>query len=119
MPTPSEEPPSPLDAFLAAFMTDREAGTVRSLDEYLARFPGDAERIAREYLALQDGEKPEPSEDRVADYRLIKEIGRGGQGRSHDRGRPWRSIPDDHEQSVAQIDAERPGSVEQSGLKGD
>jgi hypothetical protein len=57
-------PSTSLDAFLAAFWKDVEAGTVRSLDEYLARFPGDAERIAREYFAHKRGGSADPSADR-------------------------------------------------------
>src|SRR5262245_59020822 len=74
----SRTPPKHLDAFLAALMKDREAGTVRTLGEYLARFPGDEDRIACEYLALKDGAPASP--DRIAHYRKIRQIGRGGQG---------------------------------------
>ena len=72
-------PPTPLDAFLAAFWEDRWAGAVRPLEDYLALFPGDAKAIARQYLAVEDGATA-PSPDHVAHYRKIRQIGRGGQG---------------------------------------
>jgi serine/threonine protein kinase/formylglycine-generating enzyme required for sulfatase activity len=79
MPPSPEKLGSALDAFLAAFRADIEAGSVRPLGEYLVRFPGDDKRIAREYLAIEDAAKAEPSADRIAHYKIIRQIGRGGQ----------------------------------------
>src|SRR5262245_39121660 len=71
--------PSPLDAFLAAFRADIEADCVRPLGEYLARFPGDDDAIADAYLAHKRSRTREASADRIAHYKIIKELGRGGQ----------------------------------------
>ncbi len=40
MSLPEPESPSPIDAFLAQFEKDQEAGCVGSLEDYLSRFPG-------------------------------------------------------------------------------
>jgi eukaryotic-like serine/threonine-protein kinase len=73
--------------FLDEYLRDRSSGRAHELSHYLKRFPGSEAAVAREYLALQDGVKAEPStspryaEDRrVGAYRLVREIGRGGQG---------------------------------------
>ncbi|MCE9596200.1 MAG: protein kinase [Planctomycetes bacterium] len=73
--------------FLDEYLRDRSSGRAHELSHYLKRFPGSEPAIAREFLALQDGVKAEPSttpryaEDRrVGAYRLVREIGRGGQG---------------------------------------
>src|SRR5688572_7371869 len=85
---------SPLDAFLAVYWHDHDAGEVRPLADYLALFPGDEARIAREFLACESPDTVEGSsaatpsirrvrddwrERRIGPYRLIREIGRGGQ----------------------------------------
>jgi tetratricopeptide (TPR) repeat protein len=75
-------------AFRERFWSDREAGRDLGLSEYLGLFPGNEEVVAREYLlALSElrsgegGESVERSEgNRLGPYRLIKELGRGGQG---------------------------------------
>ncbi|MAG58425.1 MAG: hypothetical protein CMJ83_19225 [Planctomycetes bacterium] len=76
--------------FLDLFLSDEERGAVRSLEEYLRRFPGAEDRIAHEYL-VQTGQisAPAPGQTggagaipaRIGDYELEAEIGRGGQGR--------------------------------------
>jgi serine/threonine protein kinase/formylglycine-generating enzyme required for sulfatase activity len=91
---------SPLDAFLAAIWRDYEAGNVRPLAEYLARFPGDDAAVEHEYReiagtstvagrAAGGGEttailahpgEPSTALRRVGPYRLLRELGRGGQG---------------------------------------
>jgi eukaryotic-like serine/threonine-protein kinase len=89
----------PFDAFISAFWKDVDAGAVRPLAEYLARFPGADDSIAREYLAIRDGAPKSGREshdtrigkldqgsvagdhaERIGPYRIVREIGRGGQG---------------------------------------
>ncbi len=75
-------------AFLERFWADREAGKECGLNEYLELFPGHEEVVAREYLrALAEHRRAEVGDDvessdenRLGPYRLIKELGRGGQG---------------------------------------
>ncbi|MCP3915633.1 MAG: protein kinase [bacterium] len=72
--------------FVDDYMDDLERGSVRPLVEYLARYAGHENAVAREYLALVDRartktSRPSPDgERRVGPYRLIEELGRGGQG---------------------------------------
>lgn len=91
-------------AFLQRALADAAAGGLATLEEYLAAFPGNDAAITREYEALTSRSKQsaEASEDpvralarRVADaadrvtpqvasigpYRILRELGRGGQGR--------------------------------------
>lgn len=97
--------------FLSDYWDDVEAGCVRSLREYLERFPEAQEAVAAEYLKLQEqvrakagpreaeasrredasalplgdpvaGSESEGGGDgRVGPYRILRELGRGGQGR--------------------------------------
>jgi WD40 repeat protein/serine/threonine protein kinase len=88
MSPPSEDARSPLEAFQLAFTKDVEARTVRPLPDYLARFPGAEEAISEVYAAfLIAGSRairsePEPAapEDRIAHYRVLRQIGSGAQG---------------------------------------
>ncbi len=79
--------------FVAEFLEDLERGSLRPLADYLARFPGHEEEVAREYLELVDrnasgelGVVAEPGNGgddrprRLGPYRLVRELGRGGQG---------------------------------------
>jgi len=84
--------------FVADFLEDREGGRERSLVDYLVRFPGHEAAIAREYLRLvgqlaedahdasAQGTKsetqmsPDARAQRVGHYRLLRELGSGGQG---------------------------------------
>src|SRR5262245_55080569 len=73
--------------FLERFWADRDAGKAVALAEYLCQFPGRDELIAREYLAALaetrgDGgkEAARAEEGRIGPYRLLEELGRGGQG---------------------------------------
>ncbi|MFT7619209.1 MAG: tetratricopeptide (TPR) repeat protein [Planctomycetota bacterium] len=74
--------------FLDRFWADQVAGEKKKLSDYLAQFPGHEEIIAREYLSgitenrdEELGENAlEPADGQVGIYRLIKELGRGGQG---------------------------------------
>ncbi len=92
---PTFDPPAAiLERFLQRFWADHDTGTVLGLAEYLRLFPGADLAIAREYLAVQcDDSLPArsqvpgspatastPDETRIAHYRVITELGRGGQG---------------------------------------
>ncbi|MAG56914.1 MAG: hypothetical protein CMJ83_11525 [Planctomycetes bacterium] len=77
--------------FLSRFTDDRAAGDIRPLDEYVARFPTHEEAVIREYLELEiasqsvtDVEQPDESGSTlpptVGPYRILSELGRGGQG---------------------------------------
>ncbi len=79
--------------FLDAYFEDLDSGREYDLAHYLERFPGREESVRREFLAQQarrgaawEGPAPvllegsEAEESRVGPYRLLSEIGRGGQG---------------------------------------
>lgn len=72
--------------FVELWLDDRENGHVRSLAEYLARFPGFEARIAREYLALTepvaapDLALAKRTDERIGPYRNLRLLGQGGQG---------------------------------------
>ncbi|MAG54676.1 MAG: hypothetical protein CMJ83_00130 [Planctomycetes bacterium] len=81
-----------LSAFRDEYWKDHKAGSIRTLEEYLRLFPGDARRIAREYLVNEEGSLTIGAGDgpagdidgeeghRIGPYVTIKELGRGGQG---------------------------------------
>jgi serine/threonine protein kinase len=75
--------------FLDEYTRDVEAQRAHPLAHYLRRYPGHEEAIAREFLARQEREHTSsaaPSVDahggerRIGPYRLLRELGRGGQG---------------------------------------
>jgi serine/threonine protein kinase len=73
--------------FLERFWADRDAGRSIGLREYVEQFPGHDPVIAREYLSALAEERGERSEEtseseegRIGPYRLLEELGRGGQG---------------------------------------
>ena len=82
--------------FLDEFLRDLERGKRLPLTHYLARYPGHEQAVAGEYLAelqrLEQGGAPplvgpaaagsgvEQDRQRVGPYRLLRELGRGGQG---------------------------------------
>ncbi|MBK8178252.1 MAG: protein kinase [Planctomycetes bacterium] len=80
--------------FLDEFLQDLERGTRRPLVHYLERFRGHEEAIAAEYFAelaragLDAAHRPLPAPagaaqedpERVGPYKLVRELGRGGQG---------------------------------------
>ncbi|MFY9342085.1 MAG: serine/threonine-protein kinase, partial [Planctomycetota bacterium] len=72
--------------FLAMFDEDRAAGRVRERADYLARFPAFQDRIAREFDELTrgcgagDGAPAVAGERTIGRYRLLHELGHGGQG---------------------------------------
>ncbi len=84
-------PPPPDDelaAFRARLAEDVANDAVAPLEDYIAAFPGDAWAIAREYLAAtgtstpagdDDGDDAPGAGDRFGDYRIVRELGRGGQ----------------------------------------
>ncbi|MEM7308428.1 MAG: serine/threonine-protein kinase [Planctomycetota bacterium] len=63
--------------FVERVVADREAGEVRPLGEYLEAFPGHEERLRREFEDLRR-RSTEPA--KLGPYRLLRELGRGGQG---------------------------------------
>ncbi len=76
-----ETRPDPFDAFVDEYWRNRNDGEVADLSEYLARFPGAEQRIAREFLELEgNGAAAETSDATLGPFRLIRELGRGGQG---------------------------------------
>ena len=75
--------------FIDEYLSDLDGGGAKPLAHYLARFKGFEEAVAREYLTLRGGERAEHAaasapadadERRIGPYRLIRELGRGGQG---------------------------------------
>jgi serine/threonine protein kinase/formylglycine-generating enzyme required for sulfatase activity len=96
----------PMERFLSALWEDFDSGRVKPFAEYFARFPGDENAMRREYSAILAVRRPESSpvdaaaaaglETEVGDHfprlvdpdlgrrlgpwRLLREIGRGGQG---------------------------------------
>ncbi|MCP5021146.1 MAG: protein kinase [bacterium] len=87
---PREEPDVDTDAdvtasvfdFVSDFLDDQSTGEVRPLGEYQKRYPGAEAAIALEYDQLSN---PDPVEEEqetrfIGNYRLIRELGRGGQG---------------------------------------
>src|SRR5262245_23844041 len=76
--------PQTLNGFLKQFFEDRSTGKHRTLDEYVGMFPGSDAAIAEHYERFEAGEPGiearGPSIERVGRYRIVREIGRGGQG---------------------------------------
>ncbi|MBI5363852.1 MAG: hypothetical protein HZA53_11785, partial [Planctomycetes bacterium] len=75
--------------FIDEYLSDLDAGSAKPLGHYLARFKGHEEAIAREYLTLRGEERAHastahaPAEEdarRIGPYRMLRELGRGGQG---------------------------------------
>ena len=70
---------------LLELAAERAEGGAPSLEEYLKRYPGHAEVVARAFLEEADAAAGSPEETsdgarRVGTYRLLEELGRGGQG---------------------------------------
>ena len=80
--TPMSVPDSkpPLEALREQCRKDRESGIARDLTDYLIQFPGASDAIAAEVLFLQRDDAASAESDRIGPYRLIRELGRGGQG---------------------------------------
>jgi eukaryotic-like serine/threonine-protein kinase len=90
---PSLDDRDPVEALADEFIARRRKGETPSLDEYAARCPERAEEIRELFPAIAAMErwKPRPStprhrldggpiRERIGEYRLIREIGRGGMG---------------------------------------
>ncbi len=76
----TSEAPGIVNALLRALLRDRASGAERTLDEYQRMFPGFENLVAREHARLHDGSAAHADEPQViGHYRLIDEIGRGGQ----------------------------------------
>jgi eukaryotic-like serine/threonine-protein kinase len=93
VPEPTSDDRDPVEALADEFTTRRRNGETPSLDEYVARCPDRAEEIRALFPAIAAMErwKPRPSppprrlgggsiRERIGEYRLIREIGRGGMG---------------------------------------
>jgi serine/threonine protein kinase/formylglycine-generating enzyme required for sulfatase activity len=68
---------------LARMLSDRSGTGLRALADYQADFPAHAAAVETEWRRMQDGAAAEaPASDgrRVGPYRLVRELGRGGQG---------------------------------------
>ncbi len=90
-----EDPDAPADwpllEFLARFREDEARGERRALSHYLAGFPEHEEAVAAEFLQVRalDAEAERSSAEEVANarqigrFRLVRELGRGGEGRVH------------------------------------
>jgi serine/threonine protein kinase/formylglycine-generating enzyme required for sulfatase activity len=88
--TPDELEERAAIAFLEAFLADRATDQRHTLAEYAARFPRFEARIAKEWLLATGqvlAERMSPSghsengdHDHIGPYRLVRELGRGGQG---------------------------------------
>jgi serine/threonine protein kinase len=85
--------PDPLDALAEAFLEECRLGLTPSVSEYARRHPELAERIRDLFPALlalegvQPGAGPQPDApagrpppERLGEYRLLRELGRGGMG---------------------------------------
>ncbi|MBL8859053.1 MAG: protein kinase [Planctomycetes bacterium] len=79
--------------FVDAYLGDLERGVERPLAHWLERFPRSQDAIAREWLALRrpavessahsgatGARHTDGSGERVGPYRILRELGRGGQG---------------------------------------
>ncbi len=77
---------SKADALIERLRADRSSpGGIRALESYLPLVPGDDAFVARQYLAFKseaDGSAPSTTSGsgRIGTYRILKELGRGGQG---------------------------------------
>ncbi|MEZ5964501.1 MAG: bifunctional serine/threonine-protein kinase/formylglycine-generating enzyme family protein [Planctomycetota bacterium] len=75
-------------AFLESFVADALTGVTRPLAHYLAPFAPFEQRIVREWLHLTGAATatptaappPTPDAEHIGPYRLLAELGRGGQG---------------------------------------
>ena len=82
---PHEFDDADLFDFVDEFHRDREKGRALPLEHYRARYPGRDAALAREYERLVGGANQEPEEAladerRIGPYRLLRELGSGGQG---------------------------------------
>jgi serine/threonine protein kinase/formylglycine-generating enzyme required for sulfatase activity len=69
-----------LNELLRLVLDDRDAGCERTLGEYQALFPGHEALVARELGAPDTQGAAEPVAQSFGPYRLVRPLGRGGQG---------------------------------------
>ncbi len=76
--------------FRAQFLADEQAGCIGELESYQRRFPGFAEEVRAAYAELRGDTEPAdeelsspPPQRRIGHYRLLRLLGRGGQGSVH------------------------------------
>jgi serine/threonine protein kinase/formylglycine-generating enzyme required for sulfatase activity len=78
------DPPPDLDRLVDDFQRRLRAGDAPSADEYAARYPHLADRIREVFpvvLALEQATTPPPAHPpRLGEFRLLREVGRGGMG---------------------------------------
>ncbi len=88
MPEATDSSGSILFDFADQLLSDIDAGRLRPLAHYLARFPGHEEKVAREYIALTSGQADAGTKqrrgdgplERIGPYKVLAVLGRGGQG---------------------------------------
>jgi WD40 repeat protein len=66
--------------FVQLLLRDREAGRAHPLEHYQAFWPDHAGAIAGEWAAMHAHAEPAQSYGQVGPWRLVRELGRGGQG---------------------------------------
>ena len=67
--------------FVQAYFDDQSSGQEKDIEHYLERFPGYPAAIRAEYERLRTPTETESQgEQSLGHYRLIRELGRGGQG---------------------------------------
>jgi serine/threonine protein kinase len=74
-----------IERFIQQYWEDFDRGEVQSLPRYLTLFPEDPDGVAREYLVLKEHEKqasegPRTTPGHIGHYRILRELGGGGQG---------------------------------------
>ena len=69
-----------INEFLQVYLTDQEQGQLRTADEYASLFPGFETEIRQELSGTGNGTS-KPRLEAIGPYRILEEIGRGGQGR--------------------------------------
>ncbi|MCA9319650.1 MAG: protein kinase [Planctomycetes bacterium] len=86
--SPRQETKRRDSTFRETYVRDRKTGRSRTLGQYLALFPQDQHAVAEEYLTYERDPSSTGAEatiakhgERISHYVLIRQIGRGGQGR--------------------------------------
>jgi formylglycine-generating enzyme required for sulfatase activity len=71
-----------LNSFLRQYLADSEAGAKHTISLYQRLYPGHESLIAEEFARLEAGASAR-QETRFGRYRILRELGRGGQGVVH------------------------------------